>query len=139
MVTQGLWQRDPVLMQLPHVTRELAAACAEKGACGCRRGWERGWQRAGRRRCKLLLAHVAAPHCRRPPTNSFPPLSPGVETAFDLMEMEDDARRELLQVGVGRKDASCRRSSCPPPATAAARPSPFPRSHRLFPFPSSPR
>ncbi|PSC69011.1 U5 small nuclear ribonucleo 200 kDa helicase-like [Micractinium conductrix] len=52
MVTQGLWQRDPVLMQLPHVTRELAAACAEKG----------------------------------------------VETVFDLMEMEDDARRELLQM-----------------------------------------
>lgn len=35
MVTQGLWQRDPVLMQLPHFTRELAASCAEKGGCCC--------------------------------------------------------------------------------------------------------
>ncbi|KAL4451451.1 hypothetical protein ABPG75_007113 [Micractinium tetrahymenae] len=52
MVTQGLWQRDPVLMQLPHSTRELAAACAEKG----------------------------------------------VETVFDLLEMEDYDRRELLQM-----------------------------------------
>lgn len=33
MVTQGLWQRDPVLMQLPHFSRELAAACADKGGC----------------------------------------------------------------------------------------------------------
>ncbi len=32
MVTQGLWQRDPVLMQLPHFTRDLAAACAAEGA-----------------------------------------------------------------------------------------------------------
>lgn len=32
MVTQALWQRDPVLMQLPHFSRELATACAEKGA-----------------------------------------------------------------------------------------------------------
>lgn len=52
MVTQGLWQRDPVLMQLPHFTRELAATCTDKG----------------------------------------------VETVFDLLEMEDDARRELLQM-----------------------------------------
>ena len=52
MVTQAMWQRDPVLMQLPHVSRELAEACAANG----------------------------------------------VETVFDLMEMEDDARRELLQV-----------------------------------------
>ena len=52
MVTQAMWQRDPVLMQLPHVSRELAEACTAKG----------------------------------------------VETVFDLMEMEDDARRELLQV-----------------------------------------
>ena len=40
MVTQGLWQRDPVLMQLPHFTRELAAACADKGAP--RRGRQAG-------------------------------------------------------------------------------------------------
>ncbi len=31
MVTQALWQRDPVLMQLPHFSRDLATACAEKG------------------------------------------------------------------------------------------------------------
>ena len=61
MVTQAMWQRDPVLMQLPHVSRELAEACTAKG----------------------------------------------VETVFDLMEMEDDARRELLQVPA--RAAGCRR------------------------------
>ena len=30
---QALWQRDSVLMQLPHFTKELAAACNEKGEC----------------------------------------------------------------------------------------------------------
>lgn len=28
---QALWQRDSVLMQLPHFTKELAAACNAKG------------------------------------------------------------------------------------------------------------
>ena len=31
MVTQGLWERDSVLLQLPHVTKELAARCKEAG------------------------------------------------------------------------------------------------------------
>ena len=31
MVTQGLWERDSVLLQLPHFTRELAARCKEAG------------------------------------------------------------------------------------------------------------
>ena len=31
MVAQALWQRDPPLMQLPHVGRDLAARCAEAG------------------------------------------------------------------------------------------------------------
>ncbi|CAN0921129.1 DExH-box ATP-dependent RNA helicase DExH12 [Linum grandiflorum] len=55
MVTQGMWERDSVLMQLPHFTRELAKKCQE---------------------------------------------NPGknIETVFDLVEMEDDERRELLQM-----------------------------------------
>ncbi|XP_057859614.2 DExH-box ATP-dependent RNA helicase DExH12 [Cryptomeria japonica] len=55
MVTQGLWDRDSVLLQLPHFTKELAKKCHE---------------------------------------------NPGksIETVFDLVEMEDDERRELLQM-----------------------------------------
>ncbi|KAF5776704.1 putative RNA helicase [Helianthus annuus] len=55
MLTQGMWERDSVLLQLPHFTKELAKRCQE---------------------------------------------NPGrtVETVFDLVEMEDDERRELLQM-----------------------------------------
>ena len=31
MVAQGLWERDSVLLQLPHFTKELAARCKEEG------------------------------------------------------------------------------------------------------------
>ncbi|KAL3845926.1 hypothetical protein ACJIZ3_003329 [Penstemon smallii] len=55
MVTQGMWERDSVLLQLPHFTKELARRCQEN------------------------------------PGNS-------IETVFDLVEMEDDDRRELLQM-----------------------------------------
>ncbi|KAE8717867.1 SNRNP200 protein [Hibiscus syriacus] len=55
MVAQGMWERDSVLLQLPHFTKELAKRCQE---------------------------------------------NPGenIETIFDLVEMEDDKRRELLQM-----------------------------------------
>ncbi|XP_008218414.1 PREDICTED: DExH-box ATP-dependent RNA helicase DExH12-like [Prunus mume] len=55
MVTQGMWERDSMLLQLPHFTKELAKRCQE---------------------------------------------NPGksIETVFDLFEMEDDERRELLQM-----------------------------------------
>ncbi|KAG6608665.1 DExH-box ATP-dependent RNA helicase DExH12, partial [Cucurbita argyrosperma subsp. sororia] len=55
MVTQGLWERDSMLLQLPHFTKELAKRCQE---------------------------------------------NPGknIETVFDLAEMEDEERRELLQM-----------------------------------------
>ncbi|CAA0806975.1 U5 small nuclear ribonucleoprotein helicase-putative [Striga hermonthica] len=55
MVTQGMWERDSMLLQLPHFTKELAIRCKE---------------------------------------------NPGkpIETIFDLLEMEDDERRELLQM-----------------------------------------
>lgn len=55
MVTQGMWERDSVLLQLPHFNKELAKRCQE---------------------------------------------NPGrsIETVFDLVEMEDDERRELLQM-----------------------------------------
>lgn len=55
MVTQGMWERDSVLLQLPHFTKELAKRCQEN---------------AGK----------------------------GIETVFDLVDMEDDERRELLQM-----------------------------------------
>ncbi|KAL0326538.1 UNVERIFIED_CONTAM: DExH-box ATP-dependent RNA helicase DExH12 [Sesamum angustifolium] len=55
MVTQGMWERDSMLLQLPYFTKELAKRCQE---------------------------------------------NPGksIETVFDLVEMEDDERRELLQM-----------------------------------------
>jgi len=55
MVTQGLWERDSVLLQLPYFTKEIAKRCAE---------------------------------------------NPGkpIKTIFDLVEMEDNERRELLQM-----------------------------------------
>ncbi|TYI07384.1 hypothetical protein ES332_A10G223700v1 [Gossypium tomentosum] len=55
MVTQGMWERDSMLLQLPYFTKELAKRCQE---------------------------------------------NPGknIETIFDLVEMEDDERRELLQM-----------------------------------------
>ncbi|KAL4291767.1 hypothetical protein GQ457_14G019550 [Hibiscus cannabinus] len=54
MVTQGMGERDSMLLQLPHLTKELAKRCQEN---------------LGR-----------------------------TETIFDLAEMEDDERRELLQM-----------------------------------------
>ncbi|KAK9676154.1 hypothetical protein RND81_11G058200 [Saponaria officinalis] len=55
MVTQGMWERDSMLLQLPHFTKDLAKRCQE---------------------------------------------NPGkpIETVFDLVEMEDDERKELLQM-----------------------------------------
>lgn len=50
MSVQGLWDRDPVLMQLPHISRDLAKKCA----------------------------------------------AAGVESVFDVMDMEDDDRNALL-------------------------------------------
>lgn len=55
MLTQRMWQRDSMLLQLPHFTKELARKCKE---------------------------------------------NPGksIETIFDLLEMEDIKRRELLSM-----------------------------------------
>ncbi|KAI8532460.1 hypothetical protein RHMOL_Rhmol11G0215900 [Rhododendron molle] len=55
MVTQGMWESDSMLLQLPHFTKELAKKCQE---------------------------------------------NPGksIETVFDLAELEDDERQELLQM-----------------------------------------
>ncbi|PIA32529.1 hypothetical protein AQUCO_04400019v1 [Aquilegia coerulea] len=55
MVTQGMWERDSMLLQLPHFTKELAKRCQE---------------------------------------------NPGknIETVFDLVEMEDNERKDLLQM-----------------------------------------
>uniref|UniRef100_A0A7N0T061 RNA helicase n=1 Tax=Kalanchoe fedtschenkoi TaxID=63787 RepID=A0A7N0T061_KALFE len=55
MVVQGMWERDSMLLQLPHFTKELAKKCQE-----------------------------------------YPNKS--IETVFDLVEMEDDERRDLLQM-----------------------------------------
>ncbi|WZZ46843.1 hypothetical protein YC2023_043102 [Brassica napus] len=52
MVTQGMWERDSVLLQLPHFTKELAKRCQENN----------------------------------------------IETVFDLVEMEDEERLELLSM-----------------------------------------
>ncbi|CAN6808070.1 unnamed protein product [Brassica oleracea] len=52
MVTQGTWERDSMLLQLPHFTNDLAKRCQENN----------------------------------------------IETVFDLVEMEDGRRQELLQM-----------------------------------------
>ncbi|KAJ0262500.1 DExH-box ATP-dependent RNA helicase DExH13 [Hirschfeldia incana] len=52
MVTQGMWERDSTLLQLPHFTNDLAKRCQENN----------------------------------------------IETVFDLVEMEDGKRQELLQM-----------------------------------------
>ena len=31
MVTQGMWDRDSLLLQLPHMTKDLAAKCKDAG------------------------------------------------------------------------------------------------------------
>lgn len=54
MVVQGQWEKDSPLLQLPHITPQLAAAAAAKD----------------------------------------------ISTVFDLIEMDDEERRELLQVCV---------------------------------------
>jgi len=56
MLVQGMWDKDPAVMQLPHVTREIGERC------------------------------VAA----------------GVEGVYDLIDMEDDARRDLLELSDGQ-------------------------------------
>ncbi|XP_024003677.1 DExH-box ATP-dependent RNA helicase DExH13 isoform X2 [Eutrema salsugineum] len=55
IVTQGMWDRDSILLQLPHFTKDLAKRCQEN------------------------------------PGNH-------IENVFDLVEMEDDRRQELLQM-----------------------------------------
>ncbi|KAL0699137.1 hypothetical protein Bca4012_055259 [Brassica carinata] len=52
MVTQGMWERDSMLLQLPNFTKELAKRCQENN----------------------------------------------IETVFDLVEMEDEERQELLKM-----------------------------------------
>lgn len=72
MVTQGLWQRDPVLMQLPHFTRELATACTEKGAFTIMPARQPGL--AARLPCAACrsVAWVAAAHCLGLPARLWP-------------------------------------------------------------------
>mmetsp|Transcript_21253 Transcript_21253/g.29469 ORF Transcript_21253/g.29469 Transcript_21253/m.29469 type:complete len:287 (-) Transcript_21253:196-1056(-) len=62
MVTQALWDKDPPLMQLPNITKEIAARCQIKN----------------------------------------------VEGVIDLIEMEDDDRRELLGLSDSKLEAVAR-------------------------------
>ncbi|KAL6751574.1 RNA helicase, activating signal cointegrator 1 [Haematococcus lacustris] len=66
MVTQGLWDKDSPLMQLPHISKELAARCTAQGCA----------------------------------------------SVFDLIDMEEDARRELLALSdpqLAEVSAACSR------------------------------
>jgi len=56
MVTQGMWNKDSYLRQLPHFTSEIIQRCTEKK----------------------------------------------IETVFDLMEMQDEERVELLQLSTSK-------------------------------------
>lgn len=61
MVVQGQWEKDSPLLQLPHITPQIAAAAAAKD----------------------------------------------IGTVFDLIEMDEEERRELLQVGICSLVPSC--------------------------------
>jgi hypothetical protein len=138
MVTQALWQRDPVLMQLPHFTRELAEKCAEKGApvrpvgdavarylVSCCLSLVFHCVVAKRKQLELHGAAVGSARAATPSADFAwcclrPPGCTGVETVFDLMEMEDDARRELLQVRADQQQhLCCNRVRCCYPACTA--------------------
>jgi pre-mRNA-splicing helicase BRR2 len=66
MLTQGQWDKESALLQLPHVDKDAAARCTEAG----------------------------------------------VESVYDLVDMEDDKRAELLQISDGQMEelaAACNR------------------------------
>ena len=80
MVTQAMWNKDPALKQLPHFTSDSIQRCKDKvGYCAVGRGW------AG---CSptpcYWLCVLWAPQ--------------GVESVFDVMDMEDADRSALLQL-----------------------------------------
>jgi pre-mRNA-splicing helicase BRR2 len=72
MVTQAVWDNDSVLKQIPHFTNELVVVCT----------WI--WFL-----CFFnTFTNFIHQRCKEQ----------GVESVFDLMELEDEARRDLLQM-----------------------------------------
>lgn len=80
MVTQAMWSKDSYLKQLPHFTSEHIKRCTDKVSEGCRQ------VDAKAREAPLRL------------TQSLCPSLQGVESVFDIMEMEDEDRNALLQL-----------------------------------------
>jgi hypothetical protein len=63
MVTQALWDRDSVLMQLPRVDKALAAKCAEAGVESIFELHEMEVRCRSRKPCSLSLL-LSAQECR---------------------------------------------------------------------------
>lgn len=104
MVTQAMWSKDSYLKQLPHFTAEHIKRCTEKVRAwgkwlgpsshgelspGSLMLWSSlsSWGWGGLGHGKLT-----------PPPPGCKCLLQGVESVFDIMEMEDEERNALLQL-----------------------------------------
>ncbi|NXK14740.1 U520 helicase, partial [Herpetotheres cachinnans] len=78
MVTQAMWSKDSYLKQLPHFTSEHIKRCTDK--------------------VKLGASTVVLPSPTEEPRGLKTSSLQGVESVFDIMEMEDEDRNALLQL-----------------------------------------
>lgn len=86
MVTQAMWSKDSYLKQLPHFTSEHIKRCTDKVKTSTHL-W--GRRRAGKRERSDGSVRIVGLKAA---------LSQGVESVFDIMEMEDEDRNALLQL-----------------------------------------
>ncbi|NXA56710.1 U520 helicase, partial [Nothocercus julius] len=88
MVTQAMWSKDSYLKQLPHFTSEHIKRCTDKASAE-ENAPPGNWE-------PLVSLCVAEPQARLKGGSTS--LLQGVESVFDIMEMEDEDRNALLQL-----------------------------------------